>query len=129
MFPLILLASLALASPARAPSFPEKTRGPGWFTATATAFAADCPGMRRKLTDGSPTDWTRRSVALDLDHYPLGTRVEICFDDGTCRAYTGRDSGDDIQGRNRVDILVRSCSYATEFGRQQVRIRVLGGSK
>ena len=93
-----------------------------WRTVEATAYCADRGDVVR---DGSSADWTRRTVAVDPRHYSLGTVIEVCFDDGTCRRYTARDTGADIQGPGRLDILVRSCGYAREFGRQSVKVRVV----
>jgi 3D (Asp-Asp-Asp) domain-containing protein len=96
-----------------------------WRQGIATAYAADCPGAAAHLRDGSPTDWTKRSAAADLRYWPLGTVIEVCFDDGSCRAYTVRDSGKAVRGSNRLDLLVRSCAYARKFGAQKVSFRKL----
>jgi len=101
---------------------------PPWVTVEATAYTADCRGCTGITRDGTVADYRKMIVAADPRYYPLGTVVEIEFPDGTIRRYTVRDTGGAIKGPSRMDILMGSYSEAIEWGRHDIKVRIVGGS-
>jgi len=99
-----------------------------WVVIEATAYTADCRGCIGITRDGTVADHRKMIVAADPRYYPLGTVVEIQFPDGTVRRYTVRDTGGAIKGPNRMDILVGSYNEAINWGRRNIKVRVVGGS-
>ncbi|HKY04466.1 MAG TPA: 3D domain-containing protein [Blastocatellia bacterium] len=72
--------------------------------------------------------YTRRGViAADPRVLPIGTVVEIKAGRYT-GTYTVLDTGGRIKGR-KVDVYVPTYKEAKQFGRQRVKIKVLGRSK
>ena len=70
--------------------------------------------------------FTRRGiVAADPRVLPLGSQVRV---QGLGRAYHGtydvEDTGREVKGRE-LDIFMRDCGQAKEFGRKPARVRVL----
>jgi 3D (Asp-Asp-Asp) domain-containing protein len=70
--------------------------------------------------------FTRRGiVAADPRVLPLGSQVRV---QGLGRAYDGtydvEDTGREVKGRE-LDIFMRDCGQAKEFGRKPARVRVL----
>lgn len=113
----VLLATAACGGRqgVRPPSVVPSTRG---FTFTATAY---CTG---RLT-ASGTVPTPRDVAADPEVLPLGTRIRLAgLDTPLNGIYTVRDTGGSIKGR-RIDIYMRSCRDARDFGRRRVRVDVI----
>jgi 3D (Asp-Asp-Asp) domain-containing protein len=94
-------------------------------TAKVTAYTADCKGCIGITRDGTPADSHRRILAADLRYHPLGTKVELTFPDGDVEVYTVRDTGGDIKGRGRFDILVQDKRFAVEWGVRHLKYRVL----
>ncbi|MED3832960.1 3D domain-containing protein [Peribacillus frigoritolerans] len=64
-------------------------------------------------------------MAVDPAVIPLGSKVSIRLADGRVIEGTAQDTGGDIRG-NRIDVLVGSEGQAREFGRQSVKIKVMG---
>ena len=99
-----------------------------WIVIEATAYTKDCRGCIGITRDGTVADHRKMIVAADPRYYPLGTEVEVEFPDGTIRRYTVRDTGGAIKGPHRLDILMGSYTEAINWGRRDIRIRVVGGS-
>ena len=103
----------------------------------ALPLAADAPPRRNAVvqmemtaycTEGETAsgEQTRRGiVAADPEVLPLGSRVRVeglgkPFD----RAYDVADTGREVKGRE-LDIFMRDCAAAKEFGRRTARVRIL----
>ena len=103
----------------------------------AQPLSADAPPRRNAVvrmeitaycTKGETAsgEQTRRGiVAADPQVLPLGSRVRVDglgkpFD----RAYEVADTGREVKGRE-LDIFMRDCAAAKEFGRKTARVRVL----
>ncbi|WP_328144151.1 3D domain-containing protein [Peribacillus frigoritolerans] len=99
------------------------------FEATAyTAFCnTGCTGVTKTGLDVSNTTQHagRTIIAVDPAVIPLGSKVSIRLADGRVIEGTAQDTGGDIRG-NRIDVLVGSEGQAREFGRQSVKIKVMG---
>jgi 3D (Asp-Asp-Asp) domain-containing protein len=69
---------------------------------------------------------TRRGIAAaDPRLLPVGSVVRLDSSDTRYDGiYTVMDTGSKVQGRH-IDIFLRDCQEATEFGRQSVTVQVL----
>ena len=64
-------------------------------------------------------------VAADPRVFPLGTVLEIVAPGSRYAGmYTVMDTGGEIKGRE-IDIFMPSCARAHEFGRREVRVRIV----
>ncbi|WP_309446297.1 3D domain-containing protein [Peribacillus butanolivorans] len=102
-----------------------------WITFEATAYIAfcdtGCTGVTKTGLDVSNTTQHggRTIIAVDPAVIPLGSKVSIRLADGRVIAGVAEDTGGDIRGK-RIDVLVGSEGQAREFGRQSVKIKVMG---
>ncbi|WP_244933705.1 3D domain-containing protein [Neobacillus mesonae] len=105
-----------------------------WRDFTATAYTADCPegctGITKTGVDVRNQTHVngRRVVATDPAVIPLGTVIEIRFADGRLERAIALDTGGAIRG-NIIDYLVSDNATAVQFGRQRVKIRIIGEAK
>lgn len=99
-----------------------------WKTFTATAYTADCAegcsGITRSGADVRNTTHIggKRVIATDPAVIPLGTTVEIRFEEGTTERAIAADTGGAIDG-NIIDYLVSDKETALQFGRQTIKVR------
>ena len=71
------------------------------------------------------TNTRRGVVAADPDVLPLGSRVRVRgLGRGYDRDYHVEDTGREVKGRE-LDIYMRDCATAKEFGRKTARVQVL----
>lgn len=94
-----------------------------WISFEATAYTADCKGcigITKTGFDVRDKSIDHRIVAVDPNIIALHSIVEI----KGLGEYKALDIGGAIKG-NRVDVLVESKAEAIEFGRQQVKLRVV----
>jgi len=106
-----------------------KSVKPRWLTFTATAYTADCEGCIGITKTGIDVRNTiyhenKRVIAVDPRVIPLGTTLEIRLADGTTFDAIAVDTGGAIKGA-RIDVLVEKKEDALEFGRQDVKVRIL----
>jgi N-acetylmuramoyl-L-alanine amidase len=127
LFLLLLLttacAPSSASSTAHAATAPVKAVATG--TAKVTAYTKSCKGCSGITRDGTVAESHKRILAADPRYYPLGTRVELTFPDGDVKVYTVRDTGGAIKGKGRFDMLVKTERFATEWGVQHLKYRVL----
>jgi 3D (Asp-Asp-Asp) domain-containing protein len=64
-------------------------------------------------------------IAVDPSIIPLGSRVEIQYNDGRIERKIAADTGGAIKGK-RIDIFTWDESQANHNGRQHVKVRVIG---
>jgi 3D (Asp-Asp-Asp) domain-containing protein len=108
----------------------ERLKATQWRTFTATAYTADCregctgitaTGLdvrNRTHVDGA------RVIATDPAVIPLGTTVELRFDDGSTERAIAVDTGGAIDGEI-IDYLVSDYDTAIQFGRRTVDVRII----
>lgn len=65
-----------------------------------------------------------RTVAADPAVLPEGTRIEVTDAGAYSGTYVVHDTGPKVRGR-QIDIFIADTAEATEFGRKQVRVRIL----
>lgn len=92
------------------------------FYVTATAYTADCNGCSGITATGINLKANRnlKVIAVDPSVIPLGSKVWV---EGYGYAVAG-DTGGAIKG-NRIDLHMPSKSSAYQFGRRQVKIKVM----
>lgn len=85
-----------------------------------TAYTADkeCSGNWGRQTSTGNTATEGRTVAVDPDYIPYGTKIEI---DGV--VYTAEDCGGKVKGKV-IDIFMNDLSEAKEFGRQTKTVKI-----
>ena len=105
-----LIAILFVASLAAAPAK---------FTALAYSIAG-------KSADGSQS--CKGTVAADPKVLPLGSRIRVSGAGTYSGEYTVVDSGGKIKG-NVIDIYMSSVAEARKFGRKEVEVEILQGSR
>ena len=86
------------------------------FTATAYAQEGTTASGARTIEG-----WT---VAADPAVLPLGTKIQVRDAGAYSGTYIVRDSGAKVNGR-QIDIYMKSAAEAKEFGKKEVRIRIL----
>lgn len=92
------------------------------FYVTATAYTADCNGCSGITATGINLKANRnlKVIAVDPSVIPLGSKVWV---EGYGYAVAG-DTGGAIKG-NRIDLHMASKSSAYQFGRRQVKVKVM----
>jgi 3D (Asp-Asp-Asp) domain-containing protein len=102
-----------------------------WRTFEATAYTAFCDtgciGVTATGYDVRDTVYSpkgHRVVAVDPDVVPLGSLIEVRLHNGEVFTARALDTGGRIKGR-RLDVLMETKEDALEFGRQDVKVRVL----
>ena len=100
-----------------------------WFTVESTAYTAlcdsGCTGITATGYDVRNTIYYDglRIIAVDPDVIPLHSIVEIDTGNRLIHAIA-LDTGGAIQG-NRIDLLVDTKDEAFQFGRRDVKVRVV----
>lgn len=89
-------------------------------TMQATAYSTNEKGMGRYTANGTDLHKNSRVIAVDPRVIPLGSTVEI---EGYGR-FTAADTGGAIKG-NRIDIHFNSVKQCINFGRRNVKIKIL----
>lgn len=107
------------------PAPTKKTRPTGKRWARVTAYTKNCKGCSGITRDGTVADHKKLIVAADTRYHPIGTRIEFLIPGSGRRVFTVRDTGGDIKGPNRFDILVSSKSEAKAWGVRSVEFKVL----
>lgn len=122
---MITLAMGAPASAAEAPGHaPDNYKAALDIVATAYAPGPHDNGKWGSLTRLG-TQVRPGIIAVDPQLIPLGSQVYIEFADGRGVYATAEDTGGAIKGR-RIDIAMASVDEAYDFGRQNVRVYVIG---
>jgi 3D (Asp-Asp-Asp) domain-containing protein len=107
-----------------------KPQAPEWLTFEATAYTpfcdTGCIGITKTGIDvrDTVTHNGKRIIAVDPSVIPLGSAVQIRLSNGKIIEAAAQDTGGNIQG-NRVDLLTANDTEANNFGRQDVKIRIL----
>ena len=114
-----LVAALIAAGCAERPR--RAAVSPPAVTNATFTFTAYCTGTRT-ATGTRPNEAT---IAADPAVLPMGTRVRVSglrqpYD----RVYTVGDTGGKIRGR-RIDLYMRNCTEAKNFGRRSASVAVL----
>ena len=109
----------------------EKT---AWKNFKATAYTTYENGdeyasrIYGNLTASGTTVKQGRTIAVDRNLIPLGTKVEIQFPDeysymnGT---FIAEDTGNAIKG-NKIDVYFDSINVCNQFGIRDVKLRIIG---
>lgn len=98
-----------------------------WITVEATAYTAFCDGCIGITKGGSNVLQTiyhkngMRIIATDPSVIPLGTVVEI---EGFDELFIADDIGGKIKGY-KIDILMSTKQEAYQWGRREVKLRIL----
>lgn len=104
----------------------------GWMTFNGSYYGNDCAGCSGITATGMNVRNTiyyqdYRIIALDPRVIPLWSIVEVQTPNEIFKAVVG-DTGGAIKGY-KADILVQSESYASQLGRHNIQIRVIGKLK
>ena len=100
----------------------EPEQGGQEMTVTATAYTANCEGCSGTTATGIDLNANpdKKVIAVDPAVIPLGSTVEV---EGYGTAVAG-DTGGAIKG-NKIDVFIPSKSEAVNWGRKDVKIKVL----
>ena len=93
----------------------------GEFTATAYCACVACCSKDDGITATGTLATEGRTIAVDPDIIPYGSRVLLIWPDGTRHTYTAEDCGGSING-NRLDVYFDSHEDARQFGVQSVMV-------
>ena len=100
-----------------------------WLTVESTAYTAFCDsgciGITRTGYDVSNTIYYdgMRIVAVDPEVIPLHSIVEVHTGTEVFKAIA-LDTGGSIKG-NKIDILMKTTDEANQWGRREVKIRIV----
>lgn len=90
----------------------------GEYTLTAYCACSKCCGVWANGYTATGTWATEgRTIAVDPDVIPYGSRVTLIWPDGTQHTYTSEDCGSGIHG-NRIDVFFADHEAARYFGIQ-----------
>jgi 3D (Asp-Asp-Asp) domain-containing protein len=89
-----------------------------WMPFVATAYSTGGETASQTTTKAG------RTVAADPSVLPIGTVIAVRNAGSYSGQYVVQDTGDKIVGR-RIDIFMPSREAAKEFGRKDVRVRVV----
>lgn len=91
----------------------------GEYTLTAYCACSKCCGVWANGYTATGTWATEgRTIAVDPDVIPYGSRVTLIWPDGTQHSYIAEDCGSGIQG-NRIDVFFADHETARYFGVQR----------
>jgi 3D (Asp-Asp-Asp) domain-containing protein len=90
-----------------------------------SAYHAFCYGCTGYMKNGQVADSTGHFIAADLHYWHLGDQIEICLESGPV-VFTVADTGGDIKGKWRFDILMASEEEALAWGVQHLHVSPLG---
>lgn len=102
-------------------SIEQPSRGGRILHMEATAYCLE-DGSGTGLTATGTIPQEGRTVAVDPNVIPYGTELSINGKDG----YIAEDTGGAIKS-HRIDIFMNSRNEALQFGRQTVRVQIVGG--
>ena len=91
------------------------------YIATAYCDCVKCCGKTDGITKSGTKATQGRTIAVDPNKIPLGSKVII---EGDSHEYIAEDIGSAIKG-NRVDIFFENHSDAIKFGRRNVNLTVI----
>ncbi|WP_167577936.1 3D domain-containing protein [Ammoniphilus sp. YIM 78166] len=92
------------------------------FTAT---WYTPAGGVGNGLTTASGLKVSEEVVAVDPSVIPLGTVIEVKFEDGSIERKIAADTGGAVKGQ-KVDIFCWNHQEAIQNGRQKVQLRIIG---
>ena len=98
-----------------------------WMTVKATGYIARCKGCSGFTATGVDvrnTSVDHRVIAVDPNVIPLNSIVEV---EGKGQ-YRAIDTGGAIKG-NKIDILFQTEAEAIQFGRKDVKVRIIRARK
>lgn len=88
----------------------------GEFTVTHYCPCSRCCGRWADGITATGTVATEgRTIAVDPDVIPLGSRVAVFYDDGRISYYIAEDTGSQILG-NKIDVCIADHTRARELG-------------
>lgn len=83
-------------------------------------YTANCKGCSGKTTSGT-TPTPGKTVAVDTDYWPLGTKFYV---EGF-GVVTAEDTGGAIEGKNRFDLNVKTKKEAFNLGIKKLKVWVI----
>jgi 3D (Asp-Asp-Asp) domain-containing protein len=86
-------------------------------------FSASAYSVEGETASGKQTR-EGRTVAADPKVLPLGTKIEVSGAGSYDGVYVVQDAGRTIKGRE-IDIFIDAPAEAKQFGKKNVRVRVL----
>jgi 3D (Asp-Asp-Asp) domain-containing protein len=101
------------------------TANNAWLTFRATWYSSQDGGGQGTVTATGTRvkdDWT---VAVDPHMIPLGSIIQVRFEDGTVHVFQALDTGGAIVG-NHIDIFNHSRAACIRNGVQPVGVRIIG---
>lgn len=93
----------------------------GEYIATAYCACSKCCGWNTGITATGTQAAQGRTIAVDPNDIPYGSRVVVIFADGTQHTYIAEDTGGAIKEK-RIDIFFDSHTEALQFGVQKVMV-------
>ena len=94
----------------------------GEFEITAYC-GGTCCSSGTGITASGNTAEEGKTIGVDPDIIPLGSKVKIVFSDGTEHVYRADDTGSAING-NIIDLYMESHEEALVFGRQTCKVYI-----
>jgi len=102
----------------------RSARNTPWMDFTATWYTP-AGGVGDGLTTRSGLKVSEEFIAVDPSVIPLGSKVEIQYQDGRIERKLAADTGGAIRG-NTVDIFTWNEADAIQNGRQKIKLRIIG---
>ena len=94
----------------------------GEFEITAYCGGTCCSSGTGITASGNVAE-EGKTIGVDPDIIPLGSKVKIIFEDGTEHVYRADDTGSAING-NIIDLYMESHEDALVFGRQTCKVYI-----
>ena len=94
----------------------------GEFEITAYCGGTCCSSGTGITASGNVAE-EGKTIGVDPDIIPLGSKVKIVFSDGTEHVYRADDTGSAING-NIIDLYMESHEDALVFGRQTCKVYI-----
>ena len=94
----------------------------GEFEITAYCGGTCCSSGTGITASGNVAE-EGKTIGVDPDIIPLGSKVKIVFADGTEHVYRADDTGSAING-NIIDLYMESHEDALVFGRQTCKVYI-----
>ena len=101
---------------------PKKEKPLGEFEITAYCGGTCCSSGTGITASGNVAE-EGKTIGVDPDIIPLGSKVKIVFADGTEHVYRADDTGSAING-NIIDLYMESHEDALVFGRQTCKVYI-----
>lgn len=96
----------------------------GWKNFTATWYTPS-GGAGSGLVTASGRKVSEELIAVDPSVIPLGSVVEVKYNDGRIERKIAADTGGAVKG-NKIDIFCWSNKEALQNGRQKIQVRIIG---